>query len=128
MKPDQFARRYGWDTNRMAYDIMHIYENTCCYCWERYDGMGNGLRDITLDIVDREREPYYGTNVRWCCSTCNSEKATMSPELWARRLNFWREYHNHIESIKKNVVHGLPMEAYFGPAKLISMVVLALLF
>jgi hypothetical protein len=116
MKPLEFAKRYGWDVERMVYDILHGHENTCPYCWERYDVMGHGLSDITLDVVDSKAEPYYGTNVRWCCQTCNREKSTMSPELWARRLIFWKQYMQWRERLKQNPTHGLPL---FGDLELL---------
>jgi hypothetical protein len=78
--------------------------------------MGHGLDDITLDIVDREREPYYRTNVKWCCGTCNSEKATMAPELWARRLDFWPQWQRHVEAVKQGQPIGLPLFAWENPA------------
>jgi hypothetical protein len=111
MKPIDFAKRYGWVVQRMIYDILHGLENTCCYCWDRYDRMGHGLDDITVDIVDRDREPYYSINVRWCCQTCNREKSAMLPELWARRLDFWRQYMPWRERIKADQTHGLPLFA-----------------
>jgi hypothetical protein len=109
MKPLEFAKRYGWDLERMIYDIMHGHENTCPYCWERYDVMGHGLTDITLDIVDPKLEPYYRTNVRWCCATCNREKASMAPELWDRRLIVWPQYMKWREQVRENPSHGLPL-------------------
>ena len=109
MKPIDFAKRYGWNVERMVYDVLHGLENTCCYCWDRYERMGHGLDDITLDVVDRDREPYYSTNVKWCCRTCNSEKATMTPEQWARRCDFWRQYMPWRERIKAEQTYGLPL-------------------
>jgi hypothetical protein len=109
MKPSEFATRFGWDIERMVYEILHGHENTCPYCYERYDVMGHGLTDITLDIVNPEREPYYRTNVKWCCATCNREKATMPPELWDRRLIVWPQYMAWRERIRGDVTHGLPL-------------------
>ena len=125
MQPAEFAKRYGWDIERMSYDILHVHANTCTYCWEKYEHMGHGLSDVTLDIVDRQREPYYRTNVKWCCQTCNREKASMTPELWARRLEFWPQYMKHREAIKGNVTHGLPL---FQQRTLFSIAALAATF
>lgn len=109
MKPIEFAKRYDWDIGRMIYDILHGYANTCTYCYERYEVMGHGLSDITLDVVDPKLEPYYRTNVRWCCQTCNREKAAMSPELWARRCAAWPKYMQWRDLIRRDQTHGLPL-------------------
>jgi hypothetical protein len=111
MTPSDFAKRYGWDRERMVYDIMHGHANTCAYCWEKYERMGHGLSDITLDVIDREREPYYRTNTRWCCQTCNREKASLPPWLWERRLIVWPLYMRWREGVLASPTHGLPLFA-----------------
>jgi hypothetical protein len=111
MTPTDFAKRYGWEVERMIYDITHGHENTCPYCWEKYERMGHGLTDITLDIIDRDREPYYRTNTKWCCATCNREKASLPPWLWERRLIVWPLYMRWRENVIANPVHGLPLFA-----------------
>jgi hypothetical protein len=111
MTPTDFAKRYGWNTDRMVYDIMHGHMNTCTYCWEKYERMGHGLSDITLDVIHRDREPYYRTNTKWCCQTCNREKATLLPELWERRLIVWPLYMRWREGVLANPTHGLPLFA-----------------
>jgi hypothetical protein len=85
--------------------------NTCAYCWEKYERMGHGLSDITLDVIDREREPYYRTNTRWCCQTCNREKASLPPWLWERRLIVWPLYMRWREGVLASPTHGLPLFA-----------------
>ena len=109
MTPNDFAKRYGWDIERIVYDIIHGHENTCPYCWEKYERMGHGLTDMTLDIINREREPYYRTNTKWCCSTCNREKASLPAELWERRLIVWPQYMKWRNSVLANPTHGLPL-------------------
>jgi hypothetical protein len=109
MPPKDFARRYGWDAERMAHDLTHALENTCVYCWEPYGAMAHGLDDITLDVIDPTKEPYYHTNVQWCCRTCNQEKSTLAPEIWARRLIEWRRWQEWHRSIEKAPLHGLPL-------------------
>lgn len=42
--------------------------------------MGHGLADITLDIQDPYRLPFYCTNTRWCCQDCNRDKGDMTPD------------------------------------------------
>ena len=61
---------YGWDLKRIAHDAEYQYGNGCNYCGHPYRDMGHGYADITLDVVDRGRPPYYRTNTRWCCQTC----------------------------------------------------------
>jgi hypothetical protein len=109
MQPQRFAKKYGWNIERMAHDFLHAHDNTCVYCWTPYGEMGHGLDDITIDIVDVEKEPYYHTNVQRCCRTCNSEKSTLPPEIWARRLIEWREWRDWMEAMKAQPLYGLPL-------------------
>jgi hypothetical protein len=111
MTPTDFAKRYDWNIERMVYDITHGHENTCAYCWERYERMGHGLSDITLDVIDRDREPYYRTNTRWCCQTCNREKSSLPPWRWERRLIVWPLYMRWREKMSEDHTHGLPLFA-----------------
>jgi hypothetical protein len=87
-----FCRQFGWTIDRLAYVLSHAYDNTCEYCYRSYKEMRNGLADITLDIVDPKQPPFFPTNVKPCCRTCNTEKGSMSPERWARRLIYYREW------------------------------------
>lgn len=84
-----FAERYGWDTKQIAHDIEHAYLNGCPYCLESFASMANGLWDLTLDIIDPSTPPYYRTNTRWCCATCNREKQQTPPDLWGAKLQAW---------------------------------------
>lgn len=81
MAQAEFSRKYGWNIKQMAHDIEHAEKNGCCYCHHLYAGMEHGLWDITLDIYNRDEEPYY-TNTRWCCATCNSKKQGMPIRQW----------------------------------------------
>lgn len=72
-KPAQFAKKFGWGIRQVVHDIAHSFENWCPYCGESYSGMGHGLADLTLDIINPDEAPYY-TNVRYCCRTCNTIK------------------------------------------------------
>ena len=92
MPRSEFAHRYDWDLKRMAYDIDHAYENTCVYCWQPYASMDGGLSVVTIDIIDPTAEPYYRTNTKWCCRTCNTQKQRMTPALWARRCAAWAQW------------------------------------
>jgi hypothetical protein len=77
---DDLVARYGWEPKRLAHDAEFQYGNGCNYCGHQYKAMGHGLADITLDVVDRDKPPYYRTNTRWCCQTCNRKKGAMAPE------------------------------------------------
>ena len=77
---EDLIERYGWDAPRLAHEAEFQYGNGCSYCGHPYRDMGHGLADITLDIVDRTKPPYYTTNTRWCCQTCNRKKGPMQPE------------------------------------------------
>jgi hypothetical protein len=109
MRTDVFARKYGWHIDRMVYNILHDHDNTCVYCWFPYGEMGHGLDDLTFDVIDPEKEPFYQTNVQRCCRTCNQEKASLPPELWARRLIEWREYRDWMAQIRDRPTYGLPL-------------------
>jgi hypothetical protein len=91
----EFERRYGWTADRIAHDIEHAHDNTCCYCQQPYADMAHGLADVTIDIIDPAKEPFYSTNTRPCCMTCNRAKSDMSPEDWAKRLLGWRLWREH---------------------------------
>lgn len=89
MTKRDFERKYGWRADRVAHDIEHAYENTCCYCQNPYKDMSHGLADVTIDVIDPAKEPFYSTNTRPCCMTCNRAKNDMTPEDWAKRLLGW---------------------------------------
>jgi hypothetical protein len=87
---EDFYRTYDWSLDQMAHDIEHASKNGCPYCWQLFSTMPHGLGDMTLDIVDRRLPPYYTTNVRWVCATCNKEKQRTAPDLWGAKLAMWK--------------------------------------
>jgi len=91
----EFAAQYGWRPERIAHDIEHAYDNTCCYCQRPYAAMGHGLADVTIDVIDPTKEPFYETNTRPCCMTCNREKGPLTPEQFGRRKQGWRLWEEH---------------------------------
>lgn len=107
--PDRltFVERFGWDVDQMAHDAEHAHSNGCPYCFRPFAEMANGPRDVTLDIVDPEAKPYYQTNVRWCCATCNTEKQRTPPELWGAKLAAWRRW-------RKWTASEYPPDSLFG--------------
>ena len=85
-------KRHGWNVSYMAVEAQQTYAGACPYCHATFEGMGHGLQDITLDIVDPAQPPYYRTNARWVCQTCNRKKGRLSPaEFEADRevFEFW---------------------------------------
>ena len=87
-----FSDKFGWNIDDMTHDLEHAYENGCTYCRRLFKTMGHGLSDITLDITDPRQDPFYSTNTRWICSTCNREKSRTPPDLWAAKLIEWAKY------------------------------------
>lgn len=88
----KLIKDYGWDVQRVAHVLRHAYDNTCVYCRRPYDTMRNGPSDVTMDIIDPEKAPYLEINTQACCRTCNQAKSDSSPEVWARKLRFWRQW------------------------------------
>ena len=86
------AKRFGWNLQAMAHDIQHAFKNGCPYCRQPFVEMANGLADVTLDIIDPSKPPYYATNTRWCCLTCNRAKSKTDPSRWAKKLLWWDEW------------------------------------
>ena len=89
---DELQDRYGWSIKQMAHDIDHASHNGCPYCHRPFAEMMHGMADITLDIVDPAKPPYYRTNVRWVCRTCNTEKRRTPPEEYAAYREYSDEY------------------------------------
>jgi hypothetical protein len=88
----ELVTRYGWEPGRLAHEAEHAYKNGCTYCGGRYADMGHGLGDITLDVIDRDRAPYYRTNTKWCCQTCNRKKGAMNPDEFEADRQMWMEW------------------------------------
>jgi hypothetical protein len=73
---------FGWDPQQLARDAERQYAIGCSYCGEEYTSPA----DITLDIMDPKRPPYYLTNTKWCCQKCNRDKGAMSPEAFEAKI------------------------------------------
>lgn len=104
----EFADRFGWGVHQMAHDIEHSHANSCPYCHRPFSEMPGDLSAITLDIVDPEKKPYYTTNVRWICSTCNKEKQRTPPEHWGARLAAWNIWRKQQQKLSVDPFAGLP--------------------
>ena len=108
LSTDEFSDRFVWRIERIAHDMSHAFENTCNYCWKPYGEMPNGHWNVTVDIYDRGADPFY-SNTRICCQTCNREKGQMTPEQWARRLQYWQEKRDHDQKFPRMRQPGLPL-------------------
>lgn len=102
----ELITRYGWNAQEMAHDIEHAFGNGCPYCCEKFATMPHGLGDVTLDIVDPTKPPYYKTNVRWVCTTCNRAKSRTPPEIWSEKLSMWAEWRRRQEDMRDDPWFG----------------------
>lgn len=107
----EFVERFDWDVKQMAHDINFEYGNGCRRCRRSYATMGNGLADITLDIIDPQALPYYRTNVRWICKTCNTAKGATRPDDDGKRLEAWTRWERQQEERRQ----AKPVPASFLP-------------
>lgn len=110
----ELIERYGWNDKQMAHDIEHAFGNGCPYCFQSFASMPHGMGDVTLDIVDRDKPPYYRTNVRWVCTTCNRAKSKTDPGLWAEKLAMWDRWRRRQELLRYDTFAGLPLFAQAG--------------
>ncbi len=106
---EEFIERFSWYIDQIAHDIEHAYKNGCAYCHELFSGMGNGLVDVTLDIINPKEPPYYKTNTKWVCNTCNNAKKGKSPQEWEERMYSYKLWKKQQEKLNHNPYAGLPM-------------------
>jgi hypothetical protein len=85
----QLQQEFGWTVDRMMHEAQHAYANGCSYCGASFAAMGHGLHDLTLDIVNPQDPPYYITNTRWVCQTCNRQKSKTSAKDWSAKRAAW---------------------------------------
>ena len=89
MTSQELDREYGWKFSRLLKDAQRAYEHSCAYCERKFAEMGYALADLTLDIVNPDAPPFYITNVRWVCATCNRQKNRTPSAQWAARRVWW---------------------------------------
>lgn len=109
------VKRFGWRIQIMAQDIDKAVTDICPYCRRPFSEMPNGLADITLDVVDQNKDPYYGINTKWSCMTCNRAKAKSTPEQWARKLMCWEQFRLWESDHKTNPDRDTLFEGLFRP-------------
>jgi hypothetical protein len=90
---EEMRNKFGWNPCDIAHQMEHAYGNGCLVCHRLYASMGHGLGDLTIDIVDPSREPYWCSgNVRLICNTCNQEKRDMDPIDYAIYRAEWERF------------------------------------
>ena len=109
MPMKEFQEEYGWDVKKIAHEMKHAWENGCGDCDEPYQGMENGLRELTLDILDPTKEPYYRTNVRIICNGCNQRKSSMSPERYERFIKYGKKWKRN-QTVKRENPKDVQLE------------------
>lgn len=87
-----FSERYGWNIDNIEHDLRHAWENGCPTCRQPFKSMPHGLADMTLDVIDPNTEPFYQTNVRIQCRTCNTAKGDKRPDEWAVLRIAWAQW------------------------------------
>jgi hypothetical protein len=86
---EDFSKKFNWFKEKIAHSMEHAYGNGCQECGRKFSTMGNGLSDITIDIIDREKRPYWH-NTRFICGTCNREKGITAVEEYGAKQLGWR--------------------------------------
>jgi hypothetical protein len=102
----EFADRYGWSIDNIEHDLKHAWENGCPSCRKSFRSMGHGISDMTLDIMDPTREPFYMNNVQIQCRTCNTAKGDRPPDQWAIVKIAWSEWERHQAQLAKDPWYG----------------------
>jgi hypothetical protein len=110
MTKEEFAERFDWDIDQMAHDIEHAATNGCPYCHRAFALMEGGLHNVSLDIVDPRTPPYYTTNVRWVCKTCNSAKGEMTLAQFGEHLANWAKWERRQQQLRKDPWTGTLFE------------------
>lgn len=107
---EEFINKYGWFAERVAHDMKHAHSNGCPYCEKPFAQMLHGLQDLTLDIIDPEKEPYYTTNVKVVCHTCNMAKQRTPPDKWAQYLLYHKDWERRQARIRTDPLLGTLFE------------------
>jgi hypothetical protein len=105
-----FRKRYGWNVKQIAHDMEHDWTNGCPICHELFKEMGHGLSDLSLDIINPDDRPYYETNVRFICTTCNKLKQQYPPELFGLIIQCHKMWESNHENKVQDPFHGTLFE------------------
>lgn len=74
----EMSDRFLWTVDRIAQDMEEMWRKGCEDCGYQFREM----HDLTLDINNPVDPPYYGTNTRLICATCNRKKSRTPSRLW----------------------------------------------
>jgi hypothetical protein len=85
-----FCKKFKWFKDKIAHALEYASGNGCQECGRKFSTMGNGLSDITIDIIDREKLPFFGLNTRIICGTCNREKGKTAVDKYGAKQLGWR--------------------------------------
>lgn len=96
----ELTDRFLWTINQIAHDMEHAWQNGCDDCHAKFQGMPNGLHDLTVDIIDPLKPPYWGLNTRFLCTTCNRAKSKTPPELHGARKAYAVRWQKRQEWLK----------------------------
>ena len=108
-EPEELKTLYKWDVRVMAHELEHTYSNGCPVCHKSFANMGNGYRDVTLDIKDPKQKPYYGINTQWICNSCNISKGDFTMEEFGNDQYCWKIWEENQKLIAINPNHILPL-------------------
>ena len=106
LNKQQLIRDYGWRPYDLAHDLEHGSQNGCPCCRKPFSEMGHGLADLSFDIINPAERPYYRSNVKISCLTCNKEKQQIPPDQWGQRLRDWELFAENEKvqiEIQKNI-------------------------
>jgi hypothetical protein len=107
---DEFRALYGWDVQQIAHDMAHAYKNGCPICHKSYKSMAHGYKDLTLDIIDPRKLPYYGVNTQLICSTDNTRKQRTDPADYGEVMLGWRIWEEHQNELEEDEWAGTLFE------------------
>ena len=100
----EFMNEYRFNLDRVEGSLKETFADgtgRCEACHYTY----TSLPDVTLDIHDRARRPFFEINTKWLCAECNSEKSHSNPDEWGAIVWSWDEW--------TRTTHAGPRQATF---------------
>lgn len=90
---------YGWTENAIAMLFEQgLNRGWCLTCEYGYVEMKNHEKEITLDIIDREKRPWFNGNIRDTCRSCNNAKQKMDLDKFNLRNAFGKRRKARLEA------------------------------
>ena len=103
----ELRTKYGWSVARIEHDMRHHWENGCQYCQKPFQGMPNGMGELTVDIHNPKEAPYYPDNIKYICWTCNAAKGLMTPSQFARYRRMSARWQKRQGAINAGIAPGM---------------------